>query len=263
MNQRAFQQKILTWYATHKRDLSWRQTTDPYRILISEIMLQQTQVDRVISKYLLFLETFPTVHDLARASRGDVLALWSGLGYNRRAIHLQDAAQHIVKDYEGIFPKNRDALLTLPGVGPYTANAILSFAFNLSYPCIDTNIRRILIHELHLSEAISMKELYKIAEKLIPKGRSRDWHNALMDYGSAVLTTKKTGIKPLTTQSKFLHSRRWYRGQIMKLLVQKKKINLDYLILALKKEKFFLEEILQEMEKERLIIYANNLAQLP
>jgi A/G-specific adenine glycosylase len=263
MKTKLFQQKILQWYGKNKRDLPWRKTTDPYKILVSEIMLQQTQVDRVIPKYSLFLNTFPTVHDLARASRGDVLALWSGLGYNRRAIRLHEAAYLVVKRYNGSLPKSREALLDLPGIGPYTANAILSFAFNLSYPCIDTNIRRIFLHELKLPESTSIKKLYGLAQDLIPQGRSRDWHNALMDYGAAILTAKKTGIKSLTRQSSFLYSRRWYRGQIMKLLVKEKKISLQNLADVLKKEKPFLEDVLQEMEKEKLVVYIDNFVRLP
>lgn len=257
MNHQSFQRKILTWYANNKRDLPWRKTNDPYKIFVSEVMLQQTQVERVIPKYILFLQTFPTVAALAHASSRHVLELWSGLGYNRRAIHLHRAAQEITKKYNCMFPADREALLALPGIGPYTANAILSFAFNLPYPCVDTNIRRIFIHELQLPQDISLKELYTLAEKLIPQGKSCEWHNALMDYGSAVLTAKRTGIMPLTTQSRFLHSRRWYRGQIMKLLVKKKNMRLSELMELLKKDTSFLEEIIHSMEKESLLTYNN------
>ena len=251
--QQALQQKILSWYKSNKRDLPWRKTTDPYKIMVSEIMLQQTQVDRVIPKYTAFLKKFPTVQALAKAKTGEVLALWSGLGYNSRAIRLQEAAKLLVKRYQWKFPKSRDALLDLPGIGPYTANAILSFAFNLSYPCIDTNIRRIILHELQLPEDTSAEKLYDLAEQLIPEGKSCDWHNALMDYGSSVLTARKTGIKPLTTQSKFLHSRRWYRGQIMKVLVKEKKVSLLSLKKQFNKDLTFIESIVAELAKEKLV----------
>jgi A/G-specific adenine glycosylase len=226
-------------------------------------MLQQTQVDRVIPKYLAFLKAFPSINALASAKTGDVLTLWSGLGYNARAIRLQKTAQVITKDFKGKFPKDRDVLLTLPGVGPYTANAVLSFAFNLPFPCIDTNIRRILLHELQLPESTSITKLYSIAESLIPKNKSCIWHNALMDYGSSVLTAKKTGIKALTKQSKFLHSRRWYRGQIMKIVVKEKKISLNKLSKLLKKEKTFLVSILDELQKEKLVKVVKNQITLP
>src|SRR3989344_5165268 len=159
MNKQAFQQKILTWYQEHKRDLPWRRTTNPYHIMVSEIMLQQTQVDRVVPKYETFLKAFPTVWDLAEAPTSQVLELWSGLGYNNRAIRLREAAKVIVKRYAGQVPKSRDALMELPGIGPYTSNAILSFAHNLSFPCMDTNIRRIILHELQLSEKTAPEKL--------------------------------------------------------------------------------------------------------
>lgn len=263
MNKQAFQHKILVWYEQNKRDLPWRHTTNPYRIMVSEIMLQQTQVDRVIPKYEAFLKAFPNIWDLAEAPTSQVLELWSGLGYNGRAIRLQEAAKIICKRYSGQVPKNRDALLDLPGIGPYTANAILSFACNLPYPCMDTNIRRIILHELKLSEKTSAEHLYAIAESLIPEGLSRDWHNALMDYGSSMLTTKATGIKPLTTQSKFFHSRRWYRGQILKLLVKEKELTIKELAQRLEKSSEEIEDIAKELEKNKLIARKKEKIMLP
>jgi len=263
MNKLAFQHKILSWYEQHKRDLPWRKTTNPYHIMVSEIMLQQTQVDRVIPKYEAFLKAFPTIWDLAEAPVSQVLELWSGLGYNGRAIRLQEAAKIICKRYDGQVPKNRDVLLDLPGIGPYTANAVLSFAFNLPHPCIDTNIRRIILHELQLPEKTSAEHLYAIAESLIPEGRSRDWHNALMDYGSSMLTTKATGIKSLTTQSKFLHSRRWYRGQILKMLIQEKELTIKELAQRLQKSSEEIEDIAQELEKNKLIARKQEKITLP
>ncbi len=263
MDKQAFQQKILTWYEQHKRDLPWRRTINPYRIMISEIMLQQTQVDRVIPKYKAFLKVFPTVWDLAEAPVSQVLELWSGLGYNSRAIRLQEAVKVICKRYDGQVPKNRDVLLDLPGIGPYTANAILSFAHNLPFPCIDTNIRRIILHELQLPEKTSAEKLYAIAESLIPENRSREWHNALMDYGSSILTARKTGIKSLTTQSKFLHSRRWYRGQILKTLVKEKEISVKELADRLQKSSEEIEEILIDLEKNKLIARKQEKITLP
>lgn len=263
MNKHPFQRKILSWYEKNKRNLPWRRTTNPYHVLVSEIMLQQTQVDRVIPKYEAFLKHFPTIWDLAEAPTGRVLELWSGLGYNSRAIRLQEAAKVICKRYDGQVPKNRDALLDLPGIGPYTANAILSFAHNLPYPCIDTNIRRIILHELKLPEKTSAEHLYAIAESLIPEGKSREWHNALMDYGSSILTIKTTGIKPLTQQSKFLHSRRWYRGQIVKLLIKEKEITINKLAKVFEKSSEEIEDIVQEMAKEKLLVKKNERITLP
>lgn len=263
MDKSAFRVKILSWYQRHKRDLPWRRTTDPYKILVSEIMLQQTQVDRVIPKYALLIEKFPTVQDLAKASTGTVLELWSGLGYNSRAIRLQEAARIICEMFNGEVPCNREQLLSLPGIGLYTTNAILSFAFNLPCPCIDTNIRRILLHELKLPESTPKNVLYNIAKTLIPEGRSRDWHNALMDYGSSVLTAKKTGIKSLTTQSKFLHSRRWYRGQVMRLLIREKQTTIEELCKRFAQDKQWITALIREMQHENLLRSNDDLVLLP
>ncbi|MHA1244983.1 MAG: A/G-specific adenine glycosylase, partial [Candidatus Heimdallarchaeota archaeon] len=139
----AFRKKIFDWWVKNKRELPWRQTEDPYKIMVSEIMLQQTQVSRTIEKYLAFIEKFPTLKALADASPADVLTLWSGLGYNRRALWLQEAAKEIVAI--GEFPKTPDALIKMKGIGPYTSRSILIFAFNQDVATIDTNIRRILI----------------------------------------------------------------------------------------------------------------------
>jgi A/G-specific adenine glycosylase len=217
---RPFQHKILTYYEQHGRDLPWRKTTDRYAIMVSEIMLQQTQVDRVIPKYEEWLKAFKSPSALATAPLARVLELWSGLGYNSRAKRLQDACKIITEQYDGVVPDNHEELIKLPGIGPYTARSILIFADNQDLATVDTNIRRILIHELKLQENISDKELFKIAEEQLPKGRSRDWHNALMDYGATLLTARKSGIKPKAKQSPFKESRRYYRGQIIKHLTK-------------------------------------------
>ncbi len=247
----AFRHFLLSWYAEHKRDLPWRNTTDPYHILVSEVMLQQTQVDRVIPKYRAFLETFSTIGALAQASPADVLKAWSGLGYNRRALYLQQAAQQIVAQRN--FPQTAEKLQQLPGLGAYTSRSILIFAFNRDEAAIDTNIRRILIHTFGLSEESNAKELLDLARKLLPSGKSRDWHNALMDYGATVLTAKQSGIRPLTQQSRFQGSRRQYRGAVLKQLVAGKKLTVKELSKAWKKEKPWVTELLREMESEGLL----------
>lgn len=244
----SFQDEILTWYKENKRDLPWRKTTDPYNILVSEIMLQQTQVDRVIPKYLAWLNVFPTAQDLASASKEDVLKLWMGLGYNSRALRLQKAAKIIA---EQGFPETEQELIKLPGIGSYTARAVLAFAFNKEVPVVDTNIRRILIHEFQLDEIISAKELEKIALKNVPKGRSREWHNALMDYGSSILTARSTGIKALTQQSKFEGSSRQTRANILKYLLDKKEESEEILKELFPHAEF--DTILTKMEREELI----------
>ncbi len=137
----AFQASILAWYKVNKRSLPWRSTSDPYRIMVSEIMLQQTQVDRVLPKYLQFIKAYPSIEDLAKAPPAKLIALWSGLGYNRRIINLQRAAQHIVTRES--FPDQLEELLLLPGIGPYTSRAILSFAYAKDVAVVDTNVRRV------------------------------------------------------------------------------------------------------------------------
>ena len=258
MGKTAFRKKILSWYENNKRQLPWRKTTDPYKILVSEVMLQQTQVDRVIPYYERWIEELPDFDALNKASTRKVLSLWSGLGYNNRALRLKRLASIVVK--EG-FPETQERLLALPGVGPYTANAILAFAFNKDVAVIDTNIRRILIHEFGLDEDISREELEELAFEVLPKGRARTWYNALMDYGAVHLTARKTGISPQSTQGTFEGSTRQVRGQLLKHLIKEQ--TLQY---SVAKDKFSHEEfekIVEKMEKEGLIALKEDSITLP
>ncbi|MBI4021645.1 MAG: Fe-S cluster assembly protein HesB [Candidatus Aenigmarchaeota archaeon] len=214
---RAFQRKVLAHDERHRRLLPWRATTDPYAILVSEVMLQQTQADRVIPYYRAWISRWPTVQALARARLADVLATWSGLGYNRRAVFLHRAAQAIAAGGGDVLRSVREQ--KLPGIGPYTFRAVQIFAANADIVTVDTNIRRILIHEFALPESVPDHELIALAERCLPRGRSRDWHNALMDYGAAVLTARQTGIRPLTRQSRFEGSDRQLRGRLLRLLL--------------------------------------------
>lgn len=220
-----FQHIVLDRYAQHKRDLPWRQTINPYEIRVSEIMLQQTQVDRVIPKYLNFLALFPTLKKLADTDKTTLLTARSGLGYNSRALNLQKAAQVIMNEYGGTVPNTIEQLKKLPGVWPYTAGAICAFAFNQEVPVVDINIKRVLIHTFGLDETISSKELETIALQCVPEGKSCERHNALMDYGSSVLTSKKTGIKS-AKQSTFQWSQRQVRGNIIKYLTKYGKLSI-------------------------------------
>jgi A/G-specific adenine glycosylase len=163
--------------------------------------------------------TFPTLQDLADAPKELLLRHRSWLWFNSRALRLQVCARQLIENHEGILPRDRETLLQLPGIGPYTSCSLLAFTYNLPAPVIDTNIRRIFIHELHLPESITIKELEIIALEAIPDWRSNDRHNALMDYGSQVLTSKKTGIKPVSKQSRFVWSRRQIRGKVLKHLL--------------------------------------------
>jgi A/G-specific adenine glycosylase len=211
-----FQQKIMQWWAENERDLPWRRDPSPYNVLVSEIMLQQTQVSRVVPKFKEFMRTFPSIESLANSETKHLLQVWSGLGYNRRALWLKEAAKQII-ECDG-FPQSVKDLHKLKGVGQYTSRSILIFAFNHDLAAVDTNIRRVLIASGFADESTSDKELQTIADDLLLRGRSRDWHNALMDYGSLMLTSRKTGISPVTKQSCFEGSSRQVRGTIIKTL---------------------------------------------
>ena len=230
------QTRLLGWYADNGRDLPWRHTRDPYAILVSEIMLQQTQVPRVIPKFAAFLAAYPRLEDLARAPLDDVLRHWRGLGYNNRARRLRDCAAAAVAAAAGShaeLPRTVADLRDLPGIGPYTARAVLVFAHNDDLAAVDANVRRVLTHELSLPVDLGDRELQTVAEGAVPRGRSRDWHNALMDYGALVLTARATGIAPRTRQGAFKGSRRWYRSRLLQALLDGGPQRLDQLAATL------------------------------
>ncbi len=220
----ALQERLLAWYAAHGRDLPWRRTTDPYAVLVSEVMLQQTQVSRVVVRYLEFLTRFPDLETLATAPLSDVLAAWLGLGYNNRALRLRECARAVPG---GRLPSDVEGLRALPGVGPYTARAVLIFARNADLAAVDANVRRVLTHELGLTPDLSPAALQAVADDAVPRGRSRDWHNALMDYGSLVLTARATGIAPLTRQTPFAGSHRQRRACLLRALVEGGALTVD------------------------------------
>ena len=217
-----FQNKILSFYKVHKRDLPWRKTKDPYAILLSEIMLQQTQVSRGIFYYGKWLRRWPTIHQLARARRHDILREWMGLGYNNRAKHLHESARIISEKFAGDVLGAMGHYDELPGIGPYTACAVRIFSNNENIAAVDTNIRRILIHEFSLNEKTKDSELLKIAKKCLPKGKSREWHNALMDYGATFFTARKSGIRPKSRQSRFEGSDRQLRAKVLRQILKGK-----------------------------------------
>ncbi len=193
--EQTFSISILSWYTKNKRDLPWRHTNiDPYHVLVSEIMLQQTQVPRVIIKFQEFIRRFPTLPHLAQASKAEVIQAWSGMGYNRRALLLHQFAQEVMSKHEGKIPETATKLISLPGIGSYTAGSIASFAYNKPEPAIDVNVRRIYMRYFRgKDQGLPMgreeeKKLYELVKSTIPKGKSRDLHNALMDFGSLLCT---------------------------------------------------------------------------
>jgi len=184
---------LLQWYAAEHRDLPWRSTHDPYAILVSEMMLQQTQVQRVLPKYEQFLAAFPTLADLAAASTADVISVWVPLGYNMRAVRLQSIARQVMNEHDGSIPDSIEELLTLKGIGRYTAGAIACFAYKNQVAMVDTNIHRVL-HRIFLGLDLSEPRLTNdqrltFAEQVLPDGKAYDWNQALMDLGATICTS--------------------------------------------------------------------------
>lgn len=204
----AIQYALIRWYGEHRRRLPWRETRDPYAVLVAEFMLQQTQVDRVLPKYHEFLQRFPTLQVLATAPTADVIRAWRPLGYNRRAINLQAIARQVVDQFGGQLPDDIDALRQLRGIGRYTAGAIACFAFGHQVAFIDTNIRRVLGRVLFGNSRPPERQLLKLATAAIPKGQAYDWHQALMDLGATICSAATPACKscPLRLYC------RWYGG---------------------------------------------------
>jgi len=222
MNTTEFQE--LVWEKARElyRDMPWRNDTRPYYVLVSEIMLQQTQVDRVIPKFEAFIATFPDVEALASASLSEVLKLWSGLGYNRRAKFLHEAAKKIVTDFGGIFPETSEDLVSLPGVGVNTAGALLAYSFNQPVVYIETNVRTVYFHHYFDDDAtVTDKQIREIAEQAVDREHPREWYWGIMDYGSYL---KKQGVgrndksHHYKKQSALKGSIREVRGAILKVL---------------------------------------------
>ena len=197
---RRFQRGLLGWYARNGRALPWRATSDPYHILVSEIMLQQTQVDRVIPKYHEFLARYPTLEELARAAPEDVRRTWYPLGYNIRPVNLQGIARETLARYGGRLPEDAAALRAMRGIGRYTAGAILSFAFRRDAAIVDTNVRRVLgrvfLGTRRLARLRGQKAMWDLSEALLPRGRAYDWNQALMDFGATWCTARAPRCAP-------------------------------------------------------------------
>ena len=192
---RRFKRRLLRWFRAHGRDLPWRRTRDPYRILVSEVMLQQTQVARVEGYWHAFLARFPTLADLARARPARVREAWAGLGYYRRAANLHRLAREVVRDRAGHLPRTVPELRALPGIGPYTAGAVASFAYELNAPAIDTNVHRVLRRVFHprlRAGAAGMRRLDTLARALVPRRGADAWitNQALMELGALVCTAR-------------------------------------------------------------------------
>ncbi len=255
------------WNEHGRHDLPWRKTTDPYKILVSEVMLQQTQVERVVPYHKNFLKQFPNVKTLAEAPLSEVLKLWQGLGYNRRAKMLHEAAKAVVREHGGKFPKSADELVRLPGIGPYTAGAVAAFAYNHDEIFIETNIRTVITHHVFPDKGqVSDAQVREVLEKMHPKGHAREWYSALMDYGAHL---KRSGVrinaraKGYTKQSMFTGSAREARGAIVRCLSAGSASKQQLLKLLPTERKEQLEEQLTKLLREGLIEKTGRSYRLP
>ncbi len=246
-----------------RRDFPWRNTTDPYHILVSEVMLQQTQVARVMVKFPIFIDQFSNFKELATASTKDILQVWQGMGYNRRALYLKKIAEIVITQYKGKLPDDPAILDTFPGIGEATAASIVAFAFNKPLVFIETNIRRVFIHLFFedRKSKVDDREIFPLVEQTLDHNNPREWYWALMDYGAHLGKTvdnpnKKS--KYYSIQSKFEGSDRQVRGEILRILL-KKSFKEKELVEIIKKEHGKVKSILQGMIKEGLIEYKSRM----
>ncbi len=261
-----FRQKIYQHYRQHGRTLPWRATTDPYHILVSEIMLQQTQVDRVLPKYELFISTFPDFPSLATAPLREILTVWQGLGYNRRGIALQRIAQRVVAEHGGQLPDTVETLRSFPNIGPATAGAICAFAFNKPAVFIDTNIRRVFIHFFFQDKnGVSDKEILPLVEKTLDSRTPRRWYHALMDYG-AMLTKEPDNPNRRSAhysrQPPFRGSNREIRGQILRTLLERPSLTERELVQSVGKNPKRVKTAITQLIKEGFLTKKGNLLKI-
>lgn len=253
----AFIETIWNHYQNNKRTFAWRENPIPYTVLVSEIMLQQTQTERVKQKYDQFLHCFSTFHVLAQASRKEVLSAWQGLGYNRRGLALHECAQKVVHEYQGSLPSDPEILITFPGIGKYTAGSICAFAFNKPTVFIETNIRTVFIHFFFQGRAeIKDNEIFPLVAQTVDQKNPREWYYALMDYG---VMLKKNIPNPnrksahYTQQSKFEGSDRQIRGMILKILTTHEKATFHDLCSFIDREPMRIQKALGQLLNEGFI----------
>ncbi len=264
---RELRDTIYEFYWACMRALPWRCTEDPYFILVSEFMLQQTQVERVLGKYESFIETFPDFQVLARAPLKDVLSLWQGLGYNRRAVSLWKTARKVVEEFHGSLPDTQEELVQMPGIGRATAGSILAFAFNRPAVFIETNIRRVFIHFFFQGRTdVRDSEIVLLVEAAFDHDNPRQWYYALMDYGAML---GRQSLNPnrrsahYARQAPFEGSDRQARGRVIKALLEKDTHTGKTLSLLLNIEADRLRRILAGLERDGLIAREGNSYRLP
>ncbi len=263
-NIQKFRNAVYKEYRKNRRDFLWRPPAlklrrgkaDPYCILVSEIMLQQTQVSRVTEKYPAFIKLFPTWQVLASASRSGVLKAWSGLGYNRRALYLKKIAEIVVQKFKGIMPHAPQKLIELPGIGSNTTGAISAFAFGKALPFIETNIRSVFIHHFFpKKKKISDKEILPLVAETLDTENPREWYYALMDYGAMLKATSPNPSRKSAHhqhQTAFEGSHRQLRGEILKILLMRN-MSEQSLTKKLKKDTAKIRTALAELAREKFI----------
>lgn len=252
-----FKEFIWNFYRDNKRDFAWRNSHNPYYILVSEVMLQQTRTSRVVHKYEEFIAAFADFQALADASLRDVLGVWQGLGYYRRARFLHQLAQKVVNEYAGILPQDTKTLQTLPGIGPNTAASICAFAFNQPTVFIETNIRTVFIDSFFRDKTdITDKQLLPLITAALDSNNPREWYYALMDYG---VFLKSQQVNPsrksahYTKQSKFEGSDRQIRAKILKTVVKKENVSHQELISIINNNSERVEKIIYQLLSEKFI----------
>jgi A/G-specific adenine glycosylase len=261
-----FQKLVWNYYASHGRYFDWRQTTDPYHIVVSEIMLQQTQTSRVEIKFPLFIKRFPSFDSLASALLHAVMSAWQGLGYNRRGKYLHQIAKRIMQDYQGVLPDDQKVLVQFPGIGKTTAASIVAFAFNKPTVFIETNIRSVFLHHFFPGVTnVHDNDILPLIKESVDIKNPREWYYALMDYGVAL---KKNIPNPSrlslhhTQQSKFEGSNRQVRGQIIRILTQQGFISKESLLNAIKRDTEVINAIIKDLCKEGLISFHKGFLQI-
>ncbi len=262
MSFRRFRSIIFHYYFGHRREFPWRDEISPYRVFVSEVMLQQTQTIRVVPKFADFIMRFPDFEILAGADFSDVLRVWKGLGYNRRARYLQEAA-HIVADrFAGQLPDDPDLLVTLPGIGPATAASICTFAFNTPLSFIETNIRTVYIYFFFRNEtSVDDRQILHLVNQTVDKEQPREWYYALMDYG--VMLKRTIGnlnrrSKHYSKQSRFEGSDRQLRGKILQLLLDNSTVMIDDTVHLLGERAERIERIISSLCSDNLVLREEN-----
>ncbi|MDD5189017.1 MAG: A/G-specific adenine glycosylase [Methanoregula sp.] len=264
---RRFREEVLRFYHEHGRhEMVWRHTTDPYQILVSELMLQQTQVERVEKKFPAFVTAFPDFASLAAAPLHDILTAWQGMGYNRRAISLKKIAGRVMDEYDGVLPQEVEILATFPGIGSATASSIAAFAFNAPVVFIETNIRRVFIHVFFCDrETVRDTEILPLVGLTLDREKPRVWYWSLFDLGAALkrsVTNPNRRSAHYTRQAPFDGSDRRVRGQIIKALVAGSGLSCDALTMRTGEEAGRVNRIVAALETEGFLVREGELVYL-